>query len=137
MVRCLRIRRFVLHQLLDRRIDPTNRQGIKTLGPELPAALTVAPEMPAPAESFTEPEIRPPVVAALGRIVRGPEDGPAPTATARRAEPTISDVTALVDWMARQRPTTRKGRGREAGPPRWRSGVFTQGVSAEKSSQTN
>lgn len=39
MVRCLRIRRFVLHQLLDRRIDPTNRQGIKTLGPELPAAL--------------------------------------------------------------------------------------------------
>ena len=38
-VRYWRIRRFVLHQLLDRRIDPTNRQGIKTLGPQLPAAL--------------------------------------------------------------------------------------------------
>src|SRR2546422_7846591 len=53
---------------------------------ELPATLTVAPETAAPAESFTQPEIRPPVVAALGRIVRGPEDGPAPTATAKRAD---------------------------------------------------
>ena len=114
-------------------IEPKKPMGAT----ELPATMTVAPGMPAPAESFTEPEIRPPVVAALGRIVRGPEDGPAPTATARRAEPTISDVTALVDWMARQRPTTRKGRGREAGTPRWRRGLFTQGVSAEKSSQTN
>jgi hypothetical protein len=38
-VRCQRIRRFALRQLLDRRIDPANRQGIKTSGPEFPAAL--------------------------------------------------------------------------------------------------
>src|SRR2546425_11056816 len=87
---------------------------------ELPATLTVAPETAAPAESFTQPEIRPPVVAALGRIVRGPEDGPAPTATAKRAEPTTSDMTVLADRMARRRPTLRKGRGREAGTPRRR-----------------
>ena len=69
---------------------------------EFPATLTVAPETAAPAESFTEPEIRPPAVAALGRIVTGFGDRITPTASAKRAETAISEpnqnLRALCRW---------------------------------------
>src|SRR5437870_2218861 len=92
---------------------------------EFPATLTVAPETAAPAESFTEPEIRPPAVAALGRIVTGFGDRITPTASAKRAETAISDTIVFPNRRATRRPTIRTGFEGEAGPPRWRTGVFT------------